>query len=45
MLAAMQVPYLFYEVTEGGHGSGAVLNERAHTRALEWTYFTSKLMP
>jgi prolyl oligopeptidase len=43
MLSAMQVPYLFYEVTEGGHGSGANLKERAHTSALEWTYFTKKL--
>lgn len=45
MLGAMQVPYLFYEVTEGGHGAGANLKERAHTSALEWTYFTKKLMP
>lgn len=44
MLKAMGVPYLFYEVTEGGHGFGANLNEDAHTNALEWTYFTSKLM-
>ncbi len=43
-LAAMRVPYLFYEVTEGGHGAGANLKERAHTSALEWTYFTMKLM-
>jgi prolyl oligopeptidase len=43
-LAAMGVPYLFYEVTEGGHGSGANLKESAHTSALEWTYFTMKLM-
>ncbi|HUN29988.1 MAG TPA: prolyl oligopeptidase family serine peptidase, partial [Alphaproteobacteria bacterium] len=43
-LAAMDVPYLFYEVTEGGHGSGANLKEAAHTSALEWTYFTMKLM-
>jgi prolyl oligopeptidase len=43
-LAAMDVPYLFYEVTEGGHGSGANLKESAHTSALEWTYFTMKLM-
>ncbi len=43
-LSAMQVPYLFYEVTEGGHGAGANLKERAHTSALEWTYFTMKLM-
>jgi prolyl oligopeptidase len=43
-LNAMGVPCLFYEVTEGGHGSGANLAERAHTSALEWTYFTQKLM-
>ena len=43
-LAAMHVPYLFYEVTEGGHGPGANLREQAHTDALEWTYFTMKLM-
>ncbi len=43
-LAAMGVPYLFYEVTEGGHGAGANLAEQAHTSALEWTYFTMKLM-
>jgi prolyl oligopeptidase len=43
-LASMNIPYLFYEVTEGGHGSGASLNERAHTTALEMTYFTRKLM-
>lgn len=43
-LSAMDVPYLFYEVTEGGHGSGANLKESEHTSALEWTYFTMKLM-
>ncbi len=43
-LAYMHVPYLFYEVTEGGHGSGANLKEEAHTSALEWTYFAMKLM-
>ena len=43
-LAAMGMPYYFYEVTEGGHGSGANLKERAHTSALEMTYFTRKLM-
>ena len=43
-LASMHIPYLFYEVTEGGHGSGASLTERAHTSALEMTYFTRKLM-
>ncbi len=43
-LAAMGIPYLFYEVIEGGHAAGANLMEQAHTRALEMTYFTEKLM-
>jgi len=43
-LAAMHVPYLFYEVIEGGHGSGANLQERAFTGALEMTYFIRNLM-
>jgi len=43
-LAAMNVPYLFYEVTEGGHGAGANLNEVAFTNALELTYLIRKLM-
>jgi prolyl oligopeptidase len=43
-MAALGDPYFFYEVVEGGHGSGANLKERAHTSALEFTYFTRKLM-
>jgi prolyl oligopeptidase len=43
-MSAFGDPYLFYEVTEGGHGAGANLKERAHTSALEYTYFTRKLM-
>ncbi|MGH7655981.1 MAG: prolyl oligopeptidase family serine peptidase [Gemmatimonadaceae bacterium] len=43
-LAEMHIPYLFYEVIEGGHGSGASLKERAHTTALEMTYFARQLM-
>ena len=43
-LAEMGIPYLFYEVTEGGHGSGANLKEKAKTTALEMTYFSRKLM-
>jgi prolyl oligopeptidase len=43
-LSAMGYPYMFYEVTEGGHGSGANLKEKAKTEALEMTYFTRKLM-
>jgi prolyl oligopeptidase len=43
-LAALGYPYFFYEVTEGGHGSGANLKEKAKTNALEYTYFMRKLM-
>jgi prolyl oligopeptidase len=43
-LSEYAIPYLFYEVVEGGHGSGANLAERAHTIALEMTYFARKLM-
>ncbi|HEY4320379.1 MAG TPA: prolyl oligopeptidase family serine peptidase [Gemmatimonadales bacterium] len=43
-MSAFGDPYLFFEVTEGGHGSGANLAERAHTTALEYTYFAKMLM-
>ncbi len=43
-LAALGIPYLFYEVTEGGHGAGANIRERALTTALEYTYLTRQLM-
>jgi prolyl oligopeptidase len=43
-LSEFGVPYLFYEVIEGGHGAGANLKETAHTNALEFTYFTRHLM-
>ena len=43
-MAALGIPYLFYEVIEGGHGSGANLPEIAKTNALEFTYFTRQLM-
>jgi prolyl oligopeptidase len=43
-LAALGDPYLFYEVTEGGHGSGANLKESAQTSALEMAYFIERLM-
>ncbi len=42
-LSEMGLPYLYYEVTEGGHGAGANLKERARTTALEYTYFLRKL--
>lgn len=43
-LASMGIPYLFYEVIEGGHGSGANISERSFTTALGMTYFTQQLM-
>jgi len=42
-LSEYGIPYLYYEVIEGGHGSGANLDEIAHTDALEMIYFTRKL--
>ncbi len=43
-MADMGLPYLFYEVIEGGHGSGANIEQQAHTTALEFTYFARQLM-
>jgi prolyl oligopeptidase len=43
-LAAMKIPYLFYEVIEGGHATGANIEERSFTSALEFTYLNRKLM-
>lgn len=43
-LASMKIPYLFYEVVEGGHGAGANAKERAFTTALEYTYLNRQLM-
>jgi prolyl oligopeptidase len=40
----MKIPYLFYEVIEGGHGAGANIKEKAFTSALEFTYFARRLM-
>jgi prolyl oligopeptidase len=42
-LAALGIPYLYYEVIEGGHAAGATQRERAHTSALEMTYFVRQL--
>jgi prolyl oligopeptidase len=42
-LSSMGVPYYFYEVTEGGHGTGATLAEQAQMTAREYTYFSRKL--
>ncbi|MGW4241684.1 prolyl oligopeptidase family serine peptidase [Nocardia sp. NPDC004722] len=43
-LAEFGDPYLFYEATQGGHGGGANNDEKAHTSALEYTYFMRQLM-
>jgi prolyl oligopeptidase len=43
-LAALGDPYLFYEVTEGGHGAGANIREQSFTTALEMAYFSQALM-
>ena len=43
-LGEMGIPYYFYEVHEGGHGSGANAKEQAFTDALQFTYFARKLM-
>jgi prolyl oligopeptidase len=42
-LSAMGVPYLYFEVIEGGHAAGATLLEQAKMRAREYTYFSRKL--
>jgi prolyl oligopeptidase len=43
-LSEYGIPYYYYEVIEGGHGAGANLKERAHTNAIEYTYFARQLM-
>jgi prolyl oligopeptidase len=43
-LAEMGIPYLFYEVIEGGHAAGANLKETTRTRALEMTYYLRQLV-
>ena len=39
----MKIPYYFYEVTEGGHATGANIKERAYSSALTYTYFAKQL--
>lgn len=43
-MADLGLPYLFYEVIEGGHGAGANIEQQAHTTAMEFTYFARQLM-
>jgi prolyl oligopeptidase len=40
----LHMPFFYREIIEGGHGSGADLKEQAATYALEYMYFTRKLM-
>ena len=42
-LASLKIPYYFYEVTEGGHATGANIKERSYTSALIYTYFARQL--
>ena len=44
-MAAMGLPFLYYENVEGGHAAAATLRERARRHALEFTYLTRKLCP
>ncbi len=43
-MAALKLPFLYYEETEGGHAAGANLKEIATERALEYTYLARELM-
>lgn len=43
-MAEFHEPYHFYEVIEGGHGSGADAQQRAHTYALSFVYLNERLM-
>jgi len=43
-MAAMGLPYYYYENTEGGHGLGADLKQAARMTALTMTYMQQKLM-
>ncbi len=42
-LSALGIPYLYYEVIEGGHGAGATLEEKSAMTAREFTYFARQL--
>ena len=43
-MAALDLPFLYYENIDGGHSAAANLQERARRNALEFTYLTRKLM-
>ncbi|WP_295636391.1 prolyl oligopeptidase family serine peptidase [Novosphingobium sp.] len=43
-MEGMGLPFMYYENTEGGHGSGADIKQSAKTNALTMTYLIQKLM-
>jgi prolyl oligopeptidase len=43
-MAAMGLPFLYYEAIEGGHGAGVNAREKSEEKALEITYLTRKLV-
>ncbi|ADW70120.1 prolyl oligopeptidase family serine peptidase [Granulicella tundricola] len=43
-MAEFHEPFYFYEVIEGGHGSGADSKQTAHTDAMNFVYLKEKLM-
>ncbi|GAC1569156.1 MAG: hypothetical protein NVS3B27_13100 [Novosphingobium sp.] len=43
-MEGMNLPFMYYENTEGGHGSGADIKQSAKTNALTMTYLIQKLM-
>ena len=43
-MEAMQLPFLYYENTDGGHAAAANQREHAKRIALEFTYLSRKLM-
>ncbi|HEY4355038.1 MAG TPA: prolyl oligopeptidase family serine peptidase [Acidobacteriaceae bacterium] len=43
-MAEYHEPFYFYELTEGGHGSGASIQQEAQTNAMTYVYLTEKLM-
>ena len=40
----LKLPFYYFENTEGGHGEGADLKQRARTQALIMTYLQQRLM-
>jgi prolyl oligopeptidase len=43
-LAALRMPFLYYENIDGGHSAAADLRERARRLALEFVYLSARLM-